>query len=201
VLLPDIVTRTSTVSPRLGGGVLVHFSWVNSARGGLSLSSRPAAACLPLGGSGEQTNYGVLDPSAFRQDGGPSLGVALEAGPDLVPAAKGALLGDARVVMTRPPVAVNMRSAIDRPMLVVFSTCADLIRTLPVLQHDLDDPEDLNTDSEDHAADDIRYACMSRPWIQSAPTKKDTRINPRPPTMDELWKEYDKQKQFIGNRI
>jgi hypothetical protein len=28
-----------------------------------------------------------------------------------------------------------------------------------------DRPEDLDTDTEDHAADDWRYACMSRPWI------------------------------------
>jgi len=25
--------------------------------------------------------------------------------------------------------------------------------------------EDLNTDAEDHAADDWRYGCMSRPWV------------------------------------
>jgi hypothetical protein len=33
-------------------------------------------------------------------------------------------------------------------MLVVFSNCGDLIRTLPVLQHDPDNAKDLNTDSE-----------------------------------------------------
>jgi hypothetical protein len=32
------------------------------------------------------------------------------------------------------------------------------------LQHDEKDQEDLDTDGEDHAADEIRYACMSRPW-------------------------------------
>ena len=52
------------------------------------------------------------------------------------------------------------------PMLFVFSTCVDTIRTLPALQHDKDRPEDLNTDMEDHAADDWRYACMSRPWAK-----------------------------------
>jgi hypothetical protein len=34
-------------------------------------------------------------------------------------------------------------------MLVVFSTCADLIRTLPVLQHDQDKHEDLDTSAEE----------------------------------------------------
>src|SRR5690349_6501068 len=37
-----------------------------------------------------------------------------------------------------------------RPMLYVFSTCADFIRTVPALQHDPDRPEDVDTDGEDH---------------------------------------------------
>jgi hypothetical protein len=50
-------------------------------------------------------------------------------------------------------------------MIVTFSTCADSIRTVPFLQHDPDRPEDVMTDSEDHAADEWRYACMSRPYV------------------------------------
>jgi hypothetical protein len=53
------------------------------------------------------------------------------------------------------------------PMLYVFSTCSAFIRTVPVLQHDAAKPEDLDTDSEDHAADDCRYACSSRPWSRA----------------------------------
>jgi hypothetical protein len=52
-----------------------------------------------------------------------------------------------------------------RPMLVVFGSCVDFIRTVPFLQHDPDRPEDVMTDSEDHAGDEARYACMSRPWV------------------------------------
>jgi hypothetical protein len=51
-------------------------------------------------------------------------------------------------------------------MLVTFSTCKDLIRTLPALQHDALKPEDVDSDMEDHAPDEARYACMSRPWIR-----------------------------------
>jgi hypothetical protein len=57
----------------------------------------------------------------------------------------------------------------ERPMIYCFSTCVDSIRTIPALQHDKDRPEDLDTDAEDHAADDWRYACMSRPWLRKAP--------------------------------
>ena len=50
-------------------------------------------------------------------------------------------------------------------MLYFLDCCEDAIRTLPVLQHDEKNTEDLDTEAEDHAADEIRYACMSRPWF------------------------------------
>ena len=42
--------------------------------------------------------------------------------------------------------------------------CVDSIRTIPALQHDEDNIEDVDTEGEDHAADETRYAVMSRPW-------------------------------------
>ena len=53
------------------------------------------------------------------------------------------------------------------PMVYCFTTCTASIRTIPVLQHDQAKPEDLDTESEDHAADDWRYACSSRPWTRT----------------------------------
>jgi hypothetical protein len=38
-----------------------------------------------------------------------------------------------------------------------------LIRTLPALIHDEHDPEDVDTDGEDHAPDAWRYGLMTRP--------------------------------------
>jgi hypothetical protein len=55
----------------------------------------------------------------------------------------------------------------DEPMIYVFNTCVDSIRTIPLLQHDENRPEDLDSDMEDHAADDWRYACMSRPMLRT----------------------------------
>jgi hypothetical protein len=54
------------------------------------------------------------------------------------------------------------------PMIYTFHTCVDSIRTIPAMQHDPDKPEDM-MDGEDHAADEWRYACMSRPWIPHKP--------------------------------
>ncbi len=53
----------------------------------------------------------------------------------------------------------------NEPMLYFLDTCVDTIRTLPALQHDDKNKEDMDTDGEDHAADELRYACMSRPWL------------------------------------
>lgn len=51
--------------------------------------------------------------------------------------------------------------------LQVFSTCTELIRTLPSLIYDKHRVEDVDSDGEDHAPDSVRYGLMSRP--RSAP--------------------------------
>lgn len=59
------------------------------------------------------------------------------------------------------------------PMIYFFDTCRDSIRTLPLLSYDERIPEDLDSSGEDHAADSIRYFCMSRPLtpVKDAPKK------------------------------
>ena len=48
-------------------------------------------------------------------------------------------------------------------LMYVFRNCKAFIRTLPLLQYDDMNSEDLDTDGEDHAADEARYFCMARP--------------------------------------
>jgi len=43
------------------------------------------------------------------------------------------------------------------PLLHVFDTCPNLIRTLPALPHDTVRVEDVDTDAEDHISDGLRY--------------------------------------------
>jgi hypothetical protein len=119
----------------------------------------------------EKIAYGVLDPSAFAEDGGPSIAeriartsankVHFRRADNRRVAGHGAIGGwdqlRARLV----------GDGAGRAMIVTFSTCADSIRTVPFLQHDPDRPEDVMTDSEDHAADEWRYACMSRPYVRT----------------------------------
>ena len=58
-------------------------------------------------------------------------------------------------------------------MMYVFSNCKAFIRTVPLLQYDEHKPEDLDTDGEDHVADEVRYFCMSRPIKPRAPAEPD----------------------------
>jgi hypothetical protein len=119
---------------------------------------------------------GVLDPAAFAEDGGPPISERINA--ELI---------KAKLVPFRPAdnKRVPGRGAMGGwdqmrgrfvgdedglPMIVTFSTCIDSIRTIPALQHDPLKPEDLDSDMEDHAGDEWRYACMSRPWVRKKTT-------------------------------
>ena len=44
-----------------------------------------------------------------------------------------------------------------------FNNCKAIIRTMPLMMYDEHKPEDLDSDLEDHAVDECRYFCMSRP--------------------------------------
>lgn len=48
-------------------------------------------------------------------------------------------------------------------MMYFFDTCKAVIRTMPLMMYDEHRPEDLDSDLEDHACDEVRYFCMSRP--------------------------------------
>lgn len=65
------------------------------------------------------------------------------------------------------------------PMMYIFNTCKAFIRTFPTLQYDDNKVEDLDTDGEDHIADEARYFCMSRPIKpQSNSTDKQLEFDP-----------------------
>lgn len=122
--------------------------------------------------------YGVLDPAAFAENGGPSIAIRMHQGSNnqiLFRPADNSRVAQRGAMGGWDQMRARLVGDEDGlPMIVTFSTCADSIRTIPVLQHDDSRPEDLNSDMEDHAADDWRYGCMSRPWIPVGkdPSKK-----------------------------
>jgi hypothetical protein len=119
----------------------------------------------------ERFSMSVLDPSAFKQDGGPSI------------AERCAMNGSGKKVdwqradnarksgwdMMRARFKGDPRHD-NVPMLFFTQLCPHTIRTIPMLQHDRGKAagaiEDVDTDGEDHAGDETRYACMARPWIR-----------------------------------
>ena len=112
----------------------------------------------------EYIRYGVLDASTWakRGDIGPSIAeTMIQAGckwrqSDRTPRSRirGKLEIHKRLKLTD--------TVKKEPGLRIFSTCRNLIRTLPLLPLDDHNPEDINTNAEDHAYDALRYGCMSR---------------------------------------
>jgi len=62
-----------------------------------------------------------------------------------------------------------------RPRLQVFSTCTNLIRTLPVMTYDRHRVEDMGDGLEDHACESLRYGLMSRPSPAREQEKREKR--------------------------
>lgn len=50
----------------------------------------------------------------------------------------------------------------DEPGLYIFETCRHFIRTVPVLPRDEKDPDDVDTDAEDHIGDETRYRLRAK---------------------------------------
>jgi len=188
----DRAAKTARILPR---GALVRYREDYGASGpgkGLKLSADQVGLRIAKSEkSDKRLAYAVLDPSTFKEDGGPSIAerinkILLDNKPPLAAfraadnsrvsrvqgrdrggpmggwdAVRGRLIGTAKF---------DDDGLVDwltgRPMIYCFSTCKDSIRTIPTLQHDPDRAEDLDTNSEDHAADDWRYAVLSRPWLK-----------------------------------
>jgi hypothetical protein len=119
----------------------------------------------------ENLVYAVLDPACFREDGGPSIAERINR--ELLAARKRPFHGadNARVPQRGSmggwdQLRSRLLGADGRPMIYCFSNCAASIRTIPALQHDPARPEDVDTEGEDHAGDEWRYACMSRPFVR-----------------------------------
>ena len=113
---------------------------------------------------GEHMHYGVLDSSTWakRGDVGPSIAETM--------IAEGCRW---RPSDRSPKSRVNGKLELHKrlyvdpdiqyPGIFVFSNCVNLIRTLPLLPTDKNNPEDVDTHAEDHAYDALRYGVMSRP--------------------------------------
>lgn len=58
------------------------------------------------------------------------------------------------------------------PMMFVYNTCENFIRTIPNITMDEKNVEDVNTDTEDHCYDEACHICMARPLAMEKPKEK-----------------------------
>jgi len=76
-----------------------------------------------------------------------------------------------------------------RSMIAFMKRCKYLIDTLPLLPRDENNPEDVDTDAEDHGYDAVGYACLSRPMKPVAPANENDDI------IDELARRRSEAKR------
>lgn len=94
----------------------------------------------------------------------------------------------------------------EMPMMVVFESCSQFIRTIPSLAVDEDNIEDIDTDQEDHIYDEACHLAMSRPLTITeaeirqaieAEVQKQKRKQLEP-SHQEVWSELDKIREQLA---
>lgn len=147
------------------------YGWNGKPNEGLRMEvGEVADGCLKKAGN-RKLAYVVADPSMWKVDGGPSHAEVM--------ARHGLILR--RADNSRIAGYLELRSRIagdeNGPMLYATRNChAGFWRTMPDIVMDKTHTEDIDTDQEDHAADDVRYMCMSRPWAKHGQEKKERKV-------------------------
>ena len=143
------------------------YGWNGKPNEGLRMDADEVAEGIRARVGERRLAYIAADPSMWKVDGGPSIAERfLRHGVVLRKADNSRLVGY---------VEVRARIAGDEegPMLYATKNChAGFWRTMPDLVMDENHVEDVDTEQEDHAYDEARYACMSRPWQAAAKEKK-----------------------------
>lgn len=157
---------------------------------GLKMDAELVAQGIKNREDGEAIRYGVADPSIFVRDGGPSIGERM----NVILRNAAFRAGDRKRIVGWDQMRKYIVGEDGRPMLYFLEHCDDSIRTIPALPHDEHNSEDVDTDAEDHAGDETRYACMSRPWVPKVPGADPRAYNPDTattiPTMGQLTKQH-----------
>jgi len=114
--------------------------------------------------SGEKIRYGVLDSSLWHQRGdrGDSLAQQMiQKGCRWRPSdrSKGSRVAGKNEIHNR----LMIDEFTGEPKLVFFNTCKNVIAQLPAIPLDKNNPEDVDTNSEDHLYDALRYGVRTKP--------------------------------------
>lgn len=173
------------------------YGWNGEPNQGIKMVAEEVAKGIKDLEAGEIIKYGVMDPAAFSSDGGPSIaermfreGVTWRKADNARVSRNGAMGGWDQL-------RARLKGEDGKPMIYFFHTCVHTIRTLPALQHDSKKPEDVDSEQEDHAPDETRYACMSRPYTPPLPESTEPMRGPMQMTMNEAWKTVKPKVQRI----
>jgi hypothetical protein len=143
------------------------YGWNGKPNEGMRREADDVADMIRQRVGDRKLTYIAADPSMWKVDGSPSIAENM--------LRKGVVLRKADNARLVGYVQVRQRIAGDEdgPMLYATKNCHDgFWRTLPDLVMDERKVEDVDTDQEDHAYDDTRYACQSRPWMSVVKEKK-----------------------------
>ena len=123
---------------------------------------------------------GVADPSIFDESRGESVAYMMSKSPNFIYFNPGDNTRIAGKMQFHYRLMFDMENI---PMLYVFNTCKNFIRTIPSLVYDSKDVEDIDTATEDHIYDMARYVFMENPISPKLPKKiesyKDDPLNQR----------------------
>ena len=128
------------------------------------LASDLADMIIDLEAGDGTIRYGVLDSSLWhkRGDTGPSLAEQMiSRGCRWRPSdrSRGSRVAGKNEIHRR----LQVDEFTEEPRLVFFNSCTNVISQLPSIPLDKKNPEDIDTHSEDHLYDALRYGIMSRP--------------------------------------
>ena len=180
-VVQDTFEHDGRIIPR--GSICRYREWYGAKPGfgnvGLSMTAERVADGIVQRetneiGKREYIAYGILDPAAYAVVSGPSIAETMVRGGVYFRRADNIRVSRDKKMGGWDQLRNRLKGDVDgNAMLFIFDFCRDLIRTLPMMVHDPHNPEDLDTDSEDHAVDECRYACMSRPYFQIIPNLND----------------------------
>jgi hypothetical protein len=156
-------------------GSLVRVNeWYTVAKGrdglvkpneGLRLKNKDLGAGVAQRCHGRTWSVSVADPSIFTEQGGKSIYDQMVEGAS---AADHVLEFDkadnSRVAgwsLMRDMLEESSKETPESPGIWVFENCVEWLRTVPVLQRDERDLDDVDTKAEDHAGDETRYCVMA----------------------------------------
>lgn len=152
-------------------GAMIRFNevygWNGKPNEGQRKEAGDVADLLKSRIGNRKLSYIAADPAMWKVDGGPSIAETfLKRGLVMRKADNSRIVG---YVQVRQRIAGDE----DGHMLYATRNCHDgFWRTMPDIVMDDKYSEDIDTDQEDHAVDEVRYACMSRPWMSVVKKKE-----------------------------